>query len=710
MSKKLFSAMSMAVLFYAVMAQTVFCDVSKIEDMDHKSGRMGSFYALLIGIDSYKDGKIPTAKTATRGAGALGGVLKRNYGFSTQFLMNKNATKDSIVKAVKEIGGRAGRDGSVIIYFAGQGSTDASGNKGFWYPVDAKAGDEATYVSNETIQSLVAEMKSKSVLVISDAAYADTYFGSVHKLPGVIDDRYYLGIYKKQGRWGFSSGNDSTKNRFTDQISTALAENEQPLMSLQELYEKVRPVISSGAKKPPRCRSLRNAGDQGGLPVFVLVPTVLKKIEEKKLLDAKKEGFLNAPIEEGSVISLIVNIPDALVVLDNTPMGKGGVVKLAVLPGNHIIEVKKEGYEPFKKVVAVKKETALSMTADLKKIVVKPTKGTLTINAQPSNAEIRFLNISTPYSPGMLLEGGTYQIEISAPYFEKATHDVTVKVNEANAYSFNLSQIKIIRHKNLGNFILVNPGSYSMGSSENESAMRNINEKQHQVTITKPFYLQEHEMTVAQWRWYVKSANYKSEAEAGDGAYVLVDYNWEKDSEYNWRIPGFVQNDKHPVTCVSWNDTQSFVKWINKAENGIYSYRLPTEAEWEYTCRAGTKDRFYFGPCLSKIQANFDGSSKWEKCPLGESSKGTVETGKYPANAWGFYDMHGNVMEWCQDWLGNYPDSAVSDPVGPQAGTSKVVRGGGWTSYAYNSRAAKRFSRSPNESYSDTGFRLVIEP
>ncbi|MFA6008893.1 MAG: caspase family protein, partial [Desulfobacteraceae bacterium] len=282
MSKKLYSAMSMAILFYAVMAQTVFCDVSKIEDMDHKSGKMGSFHALLIGIDSYKDGKIPMAKTATKGAGELASVLKRNYGFSTQFLMNKNATKENIINAVKSLGVKAGRNGSAVIYFAGQGMTDASGSKGFWYPVDAKAGDETTFVPNETIQSLVAEMKSKSVLVISDAAYADTYFGSVHKLPGVIDDRYYLGIYKKQGRWGFSSGNDSTKNKFTDQISTALAENEQPLMSLQELYEKVRPVISSGAKKPPRCRSLRNAGDQGGLPVFVLVPAVLKKIEEKK--------------------------------------------------------------------------------------------------------------------------------------------------------------------------------------------------------------------------------------------------------------------------------------------------------------------------------------------------------------------------------------------------------------------------------------------
>ncbi len=692
------------------MAQTVFGEEKKIGDMDHRSGKLGSFHALIIGIDTYKDGKIPDVKNATRDAAEFGAVLKRNYGFSTQMLFNGKATKDAIGNAIKSVGSRAGRNGSVVIFFAGQGMTDASGARGFWYPYDAKAGDETTYLANEAVQAMVAEMKTRSVLVISDSAYADTYFGSVHKLPDEIDERYYLGIYKKQGRWGFSSGNDSPRNRFTDVITTALAENEQPQISLQELYEKVKPGISAGARKPPRCRSLRNAGDQGGLPVFVLVPAILKKIEDKKLLEAKKDGFLNAPLEEGNVISLVVNVADALIVFDGAVMGKGGVVKIAAMPGNHLIEVKKEGYEPFKRAVFLKKETPLAVTADLKKIVIKPTKGTLTLTVQPANAEIRFTGIQVPYTPGMSLEGGTYQVEVSAPFYENETRDISVKVSENNVHTFSLNPLKVIHHKTLGNFILVNPGSFIMGSPDKESAMRNVNEKQHTVTLTRPFYLQEHEMTVAQWSWFVKSANFKSEAEAGDGSFVLVDYNWEKDSEYNWRVPGFTQNDKHPVTCVSWNDTQAFVKWINKNEKGVYTFRLPTEAEWEYVCRAGSKDRFSFGPCLLKTQANFDGNSKWENCPLGESSKGTVEIGKYPANAWGFFDMHGNVMEWCQDWLGNYPDGTVQDPVGPQTGTSRVIRGGGWTSYAYNSRSAKRYSRSPNESYSDTGFRLVIEP
>ena len=708
MPKKLGSAMVVMALFFTVMAQTGFCDVVKIEDMSHKSGKMGSFHALLIGIDDYRDSKIPDARSATRNAGELGAVLKRNYGFSTQFLLNGKATKNAITSAIKSMGGKVGRNGSLLIYFAGQGSTQGSA-KGFWYPVDAKAGDESSYLSNEEVQSMVAVLKTKSILIIADSAYADTHFGSVHKIPGTVTDRYYLDLHRKQARWGFSSGNDFPKNRFSSIITSALAENEQPHMSLQELYEKVKGGIAAGASRPPRCRSLRNAGDQGGQPVFVLTQAILDKIEENKLLEAKKEGFLNAPVEEGGVINLVVNLPDAAIVLDNAVMGKGGVVKLAVTPGNHVVEVKKEGYEPFKRTVFVKKEAQVSVNAELKKIVIKPTKGNLTITAEPVNAEIRLVNAGAPYKPGMLLEGGTYQVEISAPYYDKITQDVVVNVDTNNTYAFSLKQVKIIQHKELGNFILVNPGTYTMGSPENETG-RMVNETQHKVTLTKPVYMQEREMTVGQWRWYVKSASYKTEAEVSGGAYALVDYTWEKDSDYTWQKPGFAQNDKHPVTCVSWNDTQAFITWLNANDKGGYAFRLPTEAEWEYVCRAGTKDRFYFGTCLSKEKSNFDGSSSWGGCPLGEAGKGTVEVGKYPANAWGFFDMHGNVMEWCQDWMADYPAGDATDPLGPQTGTAKVIRGGGWASFPYNVRSAKRFSRSVNDSYSDMGFRLVIEP
>ena len=721
---RILSAISIMCMASLVTAYSALCGPGKIEDMKHKDGKLGAYHALLIGIDDYQDSTIPGVKSASKAANELAGVLKQNYGFDTDLLTNKKATGENIVKAIQVLSQKVGIDDTVIIYFSGRGDVDSSGKKGYWYPYDAKAGAVESYVDNERVQGFIRDMKANDILVISDSTYADTFFGSAHKLPEEFSDAYYLNLYNKQSRWGLTSGTDGSKENgisiFTDKIIQALKGNEKPHFSLQELYEKIKPDIRKSSIRPPRCRSLRNTGDQGGEPVFVLLASALEKIaaakgsdEDKNSKNKAKSGDKTGAKDKiigDSTLSVAVNISDAEVAMDGVPLGKGAVNKMAVSPGIHLIEVTREGYVPFKKNVIVKRGALASLNADLAKVEVKSTKGNLQVTVVPETADIKFVGQNIAYTPGMLMEKGTYTLEISAPFYDKQSKDIVVKALENNMYSVNLDPVKSVHHKTLGNFVLINPGTFTMGSPDSESAMRNSNEKQHKVTLSRRIYMQEKEMTLGQWRWFIKSANYKTEAEAGEGAHILVDYNWEKDSEYNWGIPGFNQNDKHPVVCVSWNDTQAFVKWVNKNSKESITFRLPTEAEWEYACRAGSKDRFAFGHCLLREQANFEGNAKWEDCPVGVSSSGTGEVGKFQPNAWGLYDMHGNVMEWCQDWLGNYQDGDVTDPTGPQSGTAKVVRGGAWTSYAYNSRSAKRYSRSPNESYSDMGFRLVLEP
>lgn len=716
MMRRIISTLSLMCMACLVMAQPVLCGPGKIEDMKHKGGKLGAYHALLIGVDAYQDSTIPDVKSASKGAGELAAVLKQYYGFDTDLITNKKATQEAILNAIQVLSKKVGLDDTVIIYFSGQGEVDPSGSTGYWYPYDAKAGNVDSYVKNETVQGLIRDMNANDILIISDSSYADTYFGSAHKLPAELDGNYYLGLYNKQSRWGMTSGTDGSKesgvSTFTSKIVQALKENEKPHFSLQELYEKIKPDIRKTSIRPPRCRSLRSTGDQGGEPVFVLMPAILEKIAAaaKDSPDGKNKVKPGEKIIGDSSLSLTISVPNVDVLMDGVHLGKGPFTKMAVTPGIHQIEITKEGYVPFKKNVIVKRGAAVVLDADLAKVEIKSTKGNLYINVTPENAEITIANLNTAYSPGMLIESGTYPVEISAPLYEKQTKEMVIKARENNSYTVNLEPAKIIHHKTLGNFVLINPGTFTMGSPDSESAMRNSNEKQHKVTLTHRIYMQEKEMSVGQWRMFIKSANYKTEAEAGEGANVLVDFNWEKDNEYNWGTTGFTQNDKHPVVCISWNDTQAFIKWVNKVNKEGYTFRLPTEAEWEYGCRAGSKDRFSFGPCLSREQANFDGNAKWEECPVGETSTSTMETGQYPPNAWGLYDMHGNAMEWCQDWLGNYPDGDVTDPKGPQSGSTRVVRGGGWTSYAYNSRSAKRYSRSPNVSYSDMGFRLVIEP
>ena len=206
---------------------------------------------------------------------------------------------------------------------------------------------------------------------------------------------------------------------------------------------------------------------------------------------------------------------------------------------------------------------------------------------------------------------------------------------------------------------------------------RGTNETLHQVTITKPFYLGKYLVTQEQWRTVMGSNPSKS------------------------------KGDNLPVETVSWDDCQEFLKKLNDNAKNV-TFRLPTEAEWEYACRAGTTTPFHFGSELNGRQANCDGNN-----PYGTNNKGpyldkTSAVGSYAPNAWGLYDMHGNVREWCSDWYGKYPKGAVSDPTGAPTGSFRVLRGGSWFSYAVYCRAAFRSEISPSLRHHTIGFRLAL--
>ena len=232
---------------------------------------------------------------------------------------------------------------------------------------------------------------------------------------------------------------------------------------------------------------------------------------------------------------------------------------------------------------------------------------------------------------------------------------------------------------NLGmKFVYIPPERFMMGSPSNE-AERDKDEKQHQVTLTKGYYMQTTEVTQGQWE-RVMGSN-----------------------------PSYFKNcgSNCPVEKVSWEDCQKFIQKLNGME-GTRKYRLPTEAEWEYAARAGTDTPFSFGRCLSTDQANYDGNYPYPGCSKGEYRKSPVAAGSFPHNAWGLYDMHGNVWEWCQDWKGDYPSGSVTDPTGPSSGSNRVGRGGGWNIRARICRAAGRFRITPGRRSISLGFRLAF--
>jgi formylglycine-generating enzyme required for sulfatase activity len=163
----------------------------------------------------------------------------------------------------------------------------------------------------------------------------------------------------------------------------------------------------------------------------------------------------------------------------------------------------------------------------------------------------------------------------------------------------------------------------------------------------------------------------------------------------------FKGDDRLPVETLSWDDCQAFLR---RAGEG---YRLPTEAEWEYACRAGTETPFSFGETISTDQANYNGNYTYGPGSKGVYREETVPVGSFPANAWGFHDMHGNVWEWCQDRYGEYPSGSVTDPTGPGSGSHRVLRGGSWLDLPRLCRSANRSRGVPGSQGYNVGFRAA---
>ena len=218
---------------------------------------------------------------------------------------------------------------------------------------------------------------------------------------------------------------------------------------------------------------------------------------------------------------------------------------------------------------------------------------------------------------------------------------------------------------------------------------------QHRVRITKPFHLGTYHVTRGQFRQFIEDSGYKTDAEKGDnpGAFGYdpkktgwTAFGFHKD--HSWRKTGFEQTDEHPVVNVSWNDAVAFCIWLSKKEGK--TYRLPTEAEWEYACRAGTTTRYYSGddPETLATVANVADAAAKAKFPdwlrrTTKASDGYVFTspvGQFKPNAFGLYDMHGNAWQWCADWYSDdyYGKSPADDPNGPATGIWRVLRGGSW--------------------------------
>jgi formylglycine-generating enzyme required for sulfatase activity/serine/threonine protein kinase len=255
-------------------------------------------------------------------------------------------------------------------------------------------------------------------------------------------------------------------------------------------------------------------------------------------------------------------------------------------------------------------------------------------------------------------------------------------------------------------------GTFHMGSPDNEPYRDGNEGPQREVTLSRPFRMGAHTVTMGQFKAFVKTTKYRTEAEeSGEGSdrLNLDTTTFAQEPEVTWRTPGWDGTDQHPVTCVSWNDAVAFCKWLSKKEGK--TYRLPTEAEWEYACRGGTTSAFHFGAALTLQLVNYNGSENTQ-FTKGQGKDQPVRVGSYPPNDFGLYDMHGNVWEWCSDWFAPdaYQTEPAIDPKGPATGTKRVNRGGSWHCPAQHCRSAYREkSQGPSGRGHHLGFRVVLE-
>jgi formylglycine-generating enzyme required for sulfatase activity len=377
------------------------------------------------------------------------------------------------------------------------------------------------------------------------------------------------------------------------------------------------------------------------------------------------------------------------VLLDGSDIGGIPVEGKEITPGAHTVKVVKEGFDPYEQKIRIEPGRRAAIHAVLSPL--KPKTGRLFVDAVPSGAQVKVLNIAPRFTQGMELDPGRYQVEVSATGHETKREWVEIEEGEDKTVAFRLSAVQAPssrepsgRESGAGasktftvsgvsfKMIRIPAGEFMMGSPSSEPGRGN-DETQHRVRITKDYWLGETEVTQGLWK-AVMGSNPSRFSSCGDDC---------------------------PVEQVSWNDCREFIGRLNSMVPGG-RFRLPTEAEWEYGARAGTTEAIYRGsmrilgdnncPELDPIAwyggnscVNYSGGwdcSGWKEKQYSCSSCGTHPVGKKRANQWGLYDMIGNVWEWCEDWYGNYPSGSVTDPTGPSSGSLRVLRGGSWNDSA----------------------------
>lgn len=338
-------------------------------------------------------------------------------------------------------------------------------------------------------------------------------------------------------------------------------------------------------------------------------------------------------------------------------------------------------------------------------------------------SSVVFADPGSPSDLAKLLERARNGSPPSAPQFP---FDAAAATKYQQDYAKWLGVPMSIRIPTGQEFVLVPPGQFLMGSPADEPGhvTTNYDETQHPVRLTKAFYLARHETTVGQFRAFVERTKYVTDGERNDGGHAHDELAvWKHRAGTNWQRPGYAApfklEDNHPVVHVSHTDALAYCRWLNEIGVDSVRFALPTEAEWEWACRAGAATRFWWGDAVdaSGKMSNVGDAKlrevhpKWprEVMPMNDGHAFPAPVGSYRANAFGLHDMLGNVWEFCSTRFGKSSTELTTDPGDLSPDRGFAVRGGGWSNTPQDVRCATRNADPPHFCHSNLGFRVAIK-
>jgi len=653
----------------------------------------GTRHGLVVGIETYRDSRLNLRCACVDAKAVYDLMTDPDCGMfpkdNVRLLLDADATRDNIWRGLSHLRRNAAENDTVWIYYAGHGAPEESST--YWVTYDADVDDlYGTGLSNDQISRVLNDMRARNVTVFLDCCHAAAT--SVQKNPtrAALTAEQVFASYKGRGRITISSSDGKEKSvelgdvghgAFTYFLEKGLRgeadADHDGVVCADELWRYLRGKVKEASAKAGNPQTPVLLGEMTHELPLTLNPIATER--KKRIADAIKDliglGEDRLSTDEAEFCLKVLRGKPELREEQAVAAQFDALADGSLAPGAFMALVR---------LAAVKKPQPAARAAPTRYC---PICGKVVLDGEVYYRcpKCRREHVcSDDYDPA---KRSCVECESKAAVAQEKRQP-KVEVGPATVAAEPEAGREAAATRTFAGieFVWIPPGTFDMGSNYGDSDEKPV----HRVTV-RDFHIGKYEITNAQYKAFLDASGYDGTAEA--------------DSDYLKHFRGksnMSTEDNHPIVWVSWKNAVAYCRWLS--EQTGKRYRLPTEAEWEYACRAAAKTRYSFGDSESSL-----GDYAWHSSNSGSK---THEVGSKKPNAWGLYDMHGNVWEWCADWYDKnyYSKSPEVDPQGPTSGQSRVLRGGSWCDSPDSLRSANRNWGFPDYTDSYYGFRVARDP